>query len=48
LRREQRLIASEYTEADVKRIAAALLKEIDALKARMLSSGGKESVEFKL
>jgi hypothetical protein len=40
--------AYEYTEADVKRIAAALSKEIDALKARMLSTGGKEIVDFKL
>jgi ribosomal protein L7/L12 len=40
--------AYEYTEADVKKIAAALNREIDALKARMLSSGGKEAVDFKL
>jgi ribosomal protein L7/L12 len=40
--------AYEYTEADVKRIAGALSKEVDALKARMLSTGGKEAVEFKL
>jgi hypothetical protein len=40
--------AYEYTEADVKRIAGALSKEIDALKARMLSTGGKEAVDFKL
>jgi hypothetical protein len=40
--------AYEYTEADVKKIAAALSKEIDALRARMLSTGGKESVDFTL
>jgi hypothetical protein len=38
----------EYTEADVRKIAAALTKEIDAMKTRMLSRGGKETIEFKL
>ena len=40
--------AYEYSEADVKRIAFALSKEIDALRVRMLSTGGKDVVEFKL
>lgn len=40
--------AYEYTEADVKKIANALSREIDALKARMLSIGGKDTVDFKL
>src|SRR5436190_1267376 len=40
--------AYDYTEADVKRIAGALSKEIDALRSRMLSPGGKEVVDFKL
>jgi hypothetical protein len=40
--------AYEYGEADVRKIAAALTKEIEALKARMLSSGGKDVVEFTL
>ena len=40
--------AYEFSEADVRKIASALAKEIDALKARMLSTGGKESVDFKL
>lgn len=40
--------AYDFTETDVKKIAAALSKEIDALRARMLSTGGKESVDFKL
>ena len=40
--------AYEYSEADVKKIATALTREIEALKARMLSSGGKEIVDFTL
>ena len=40
--------AYEYTEADVKRIASALSKEIDAMKARMAHAGGKDIVEFEL
>lgn len=38
----------DYSEADVRKIVAALNKEVDAMKARMMSSGGKETVEFKL
>jgi hypothetical protein len=40
--------AYQFDDADVAKIIRALNKEIDALKARMSSSGGKESVEFKL
>lgn len=40
--------AYEYGEADVKKIAGALTREVEALKARMLRSGGKESVDFSL
>jgi hypothetical protein len=40
--------AYEYSDTDVKRIASALSREIDALKARMSQSGGKESVDFSL
>jgi predicted helicase len=40
--------AYDYSEADVKKIAAALNREMEALKARMTSSGGKESVDFTL
>ena len=40
--------AYEYSEADVKKIAAALTREIEALKARMLQSGVKDSVDFTL
>lgn len=38
----------EYSDADVKKIANALSKEIDALKARMSDQGGKVEVEFSL
>jgi ribosomal protein L7/L12 len=40
--------AYDYTEADVKKIAGALQREIDALKARMMQSGIKDSVDFSL
>jgi hypothetical protein len=40
--------AYEYAESDVNKIAKALVREIDLLKARMSSSGGKEIVEFEL
>jgi len=40
--------AYDYTEADVNKIAKALTCEIDLMKARMSSSGGKETVEFAL
>lgn len=40
--------AYDFSEADVKKIVAVLNREIDALKARMTSTGGKETVEFKL
>ena len=40
--------AYEFDEADVRKIAAALNREIDALKARMSSTGAKESIDFKL
>ncbi len=40
--------AYDYTEADVRKIAGALTKEVEALKARMLSTGGKDVVDFKL
>jgi hypothetical protein len=40
--------AYHFDDSDVQKIARALTKEIDALKARMSSSGGKEAVDFKL
>ncbi|MCP3468510.1 hypothetical protein [Bradyrhizobium sp. CCGUVB23] len=40
--------AYDYTETDVKKIASALQREIDALKARMMQSGAKDSLDFSL
>jgi hypothetical protein len=40
--------AYQFDDSDVSKIIRALNKEIEALKSRMSSSGGKESVEFKL
>jgi ribosomal protein L7/L12 len=40
--------AYQFDGDDVNKIVKALTREIEALKARMSTSGGKESVEFKL
>lgn len=40
--------AYEFTEADVNKIAKALTREIELMKARMSSTGGKEAVDFTL
>jgi hypothetical protein len=40
--------AYKYTETDVKKIAGALTREIEALKTRMLLTGGKDVADFKL
>ncbi len=40
--------AYQFDDSDVQKIARALAKEIDALKTRMSSNSGKESVDFKL
>jgi len=40
--------AYQFDESDVNKIIKALNKEVDALKARMSTTGGKESVDFKL
>jgi ribosomal protein L7/L12 len=40
--------AYQFDESDVNKIVKALNREIDSLKTRMSSSGGKESVDFKL
>jgi hypothetical protein len=40
--------AYQFDENDVNKIIRALNKELDALKARMSTTGGKESVDFKL
>lgn len=38
----------QYDEGDVKKIANALNKEIEALKSRMTEQGGRVAVDFKL
>jgi len=40
--------AYEYTEADVKKIASALNKEVSAMSARMSHMGTKDTVDFEL
>jgi len=40
--------AYDFNEADVKKIASALNREVDAMKNRMTQSGSKESVDFSL
>lgn len=40
--------AYDFDDADVRKITTALNREIEALKARMSSTGGKEAVDFKL
>jgi ribosomal protein L7/L12 len=40
--------AYDFTETDVKKIATALQKEVEALKARMASKGSRETIEFEL
>lgn len=40
--------AYQFDDSDVQKIVRALSKEVEALKVRMSSSGGKESVDFKL
>jgi hypothetical protein len=40
--------AYQFDDSDVNKIVKALNREIDSLKIRMSSSGGKESVDFKL
>ena len=40
--------AYSYTPDDVRKIASALIKEIEAMKARMAHSGGKDVVDFEL
>lgn len=38
----------QYDDTDVKKIVAALTKEIEALRARMTDQGSRVAVEFKL
>jgi ribosomal protein L7/L12 len=40
--------AYQFDENDVQKIVKALTKEVETLKARMSTTGGKESVDFKL
>lgn len=40
--------AYQFDDSDVNKIVRALSKEVDALKSRMTSTGGKEAVDFKL
>lgn len=40
--------AYEFSEADVNKIAKALNREVELMKARMSSSSSKESVDFAL
>jgi hypothetical protein len=40
--------AYDYGPEDVKKIAAALTKEIEAMKARMSRARGKDVVDFEL
>jgi hypothetical protein len=41
-------VAYDYDESDVRKIASALSKEIEALKVRMTTSGTRETIDFKL
>jgi ribosomal protein L7/L12 len=40
--------AYDYSEADVKKIASALNREVEALRARMSQTGGKDAIDFEL
>ena len=40
--------AYQFDDSDVQKIVRALTKEVDALKARMSSTSGKDSVDFQL
>ncbi len=38
----------EYDDKDIKKIIAALNKELDALRVRMTTPGSQENIDFKL
>jgi hypothetical protein len=40
--------AYDFNEADVNKIAKALTREVEMMKSRMLSTSGKEAVDFTL
>lgn len=40
--------AYDFSEADVKKIASSLNKEVEALRARMSQTGTKDAIDFEL
>lgn len=40
--------AYQFDDSDVQKIVRAITKEVESLRARMSTTGGKESVDFKL
>jgi hypothetical protein len=40
--------AYQFDDSDVNQIVKALNREVEALKARMSTTGGRETVDFKL
>lgn len=40
--------AYDFTEADVSKIAKVLVREVELMKARMTSTGAKETIDFRL
>lgn len=40
--------AYEFTDADVNKIAKALIREVELMKTRMSAKGAKETVDFAL
>ena len=40
--------AYDYGPDDVKKIASAITREVEAMKARMTHAGGKDIVDFEL
>jgi hypothetical protein len=38
----------EFDEADVRKIVQVLTRELDALRSRMLTTGARETIDFKL
>ncbi|HLG87160.1 MAG TPA: hypothetical protein VKZ79_08175 [Alphaproteobacteria bacterium] len=40
--------AYDFSDGDVNKIAKALTREVELMKARMSSTGGKETVDFTL
>jgi ribosomal protein L7/L12 len=40
--------AYEFTDTDVNKIAKALIREVELMKTRMSTTGGREEVDFAL